>query len=422
VPQPRHATLATIALILGGVAIGTTEFVTMGLLPEIASGVGVSIPAAGHTISAYAAGVVIGAPLLAVLGATWPRKALLVGLMAAFTIGNVLSALAPTYALLAGARFLAGLPHGAFFGVAALVAVDLARRGQAGRAVGRVMLGIPIANVLGVPGATWLGQAFGWRSAYVLVAVIGTATMALIGYAVPHLPADRTRTVRSELGALTSLQVWLTLGVGAVGFGGMFAMYSYIAPTVTEVTGLPASAVPVFLLVFGASGFVGNLVAGRMGDWSVIRSVVIGLAGLGTALGLFALVAPYAVAALVVLALISVLASVLVINLQLRLMQVAGSAQTLAAASNHAALNLANALGAWVGGAVIAAGYGYRAPALVGVGLAALGLVILAASLLVHRRDHPERATLRPPGAADADSDADAVDASGQDAGVPARA
>ena len=419
-PQPRHATLATIALILGGVAIGTTEFVTMGLLPEIASGVGVSIPAAGHTISAYAAGVVIGAPLLAVLGATWPRKALLVGLMAAFTIGNVLSALAPTYALLAGARFLAGLPHGAFFGVAALVAVDLARRGQAGRAVGRVMLGIPIANVLGVPGATWLGQAFGWRSAYVLVAVIGTATMALIGYAVPHLPADRTRTVRSELGALTSLQVWLTLGVGAVGFGGMFAMYSYIAPTVTEVTGLPASAVPVFLLVFGASGFVGNLVAGRMGDWSVIRSVVIGLAGLGTALGLFALVAPYAVAALVVLALISVLASVLVINLQLRLMQVAGSAQTLAAASNHAALNLANALGAWVGGAVIAAGYGYRAPALVGVGLAALGLVVLAASLLVHRRDHPERATLRPLGAAD--SDADPVDASGQDAGVPARA
>ena len=300
------------------------------------------------------------------------------------------------------------------------MAVDLARRGQSGRAVGRVMLGIPIANVLGVPGATWLGQAFGWRSAYVLVAVIGTATMALIGYAVPHLPADRTRTVRSELGALTSLQVWLTLGVGAVGFGGMFAMYSYIAPTVTEVTGLPASAVPVFLLVFGASGFVGNLVAGRMGDWSVIRSVVIGLAGLGTALGLFALVAPYAVAALVVLALISVLASVLVINLQLRLMQVAGSAQTLAAASNHAALNLANALGAWVGGAVIAAGYGYRAPALVGVGLAALGLVVLAASLLVHRRDHPERATLRPLGAADADSDP--VVASGQDAGVPARA
>ena len=254
VPQPRHATLATIALILGGVAIGTTEFVTMGLLPEIAAGVGVTIPAAGHTISAYAAGVVIGAPLLAVLGATWPRKALLVGLMVAFTAGNVLSAVAPTYETLVGARLLAGLPHGAFFGVAALVAVDLAARGQSGRAVGRVMLGIPIANVLGVPGATWLGQSLGWRSAYWLVALIGVATVGLIAYAVPHLPADRSRTVRSELSALTSLQVWLTLGVGAVGFGGMFAMYSYIAPTVTEVTGLPASAVPVFLLVFGASG------------------------------------------------------------------------------------------------------------------------------------------------------------------------
>ena len=397
-PQPRHALLATIALIMGGVAIGTTEFVTMGLLPEIADGVSVAIPTAGHTISAYAAGVVIGAPVLAMLGATWPRKALLIGLMAAFTVGNVLSAVAPTYETLVAARFVAGLPHGAFFGVAALVAVDLAERGQAGRAVGRVMLGIPIANVLGVPGATWLGQNLGWRSAYWLVAVIGVVTVGLVWYAVPHLARDRSKTVRNELSALTSLQVWLTLGVGAVGFGGMFAMYSYIAPTVTDVTGLPSSAVPLFLLVFGASGFVGNLVAGRMGDWSVIRSVVIGMAGMGVSLALFALVAQWAVPALVVLALTSILASVLVINLQLRLMQVAGSAQTLAAASNHAALNLANALGAWVGGVVIAAGYGYTAPSWVGVGLAVLGLLILGASLLVHRRAHPERATFRPAG------------------------
>lgn len=397
-PRPTHPTLATFALILGGIAIGTTEFVTMGLLPEIAAGVEVSIPTAGHTISAYAAGVVIGAPLLAVLGATWPRKALLAGLMVAFTIGNLLSALAADYGLLVGARFLAGLPHGAFFGVAALVAVDLAERGQAGRAVGRVMLGIPIANVLGVPGATWLGQAYGWRAAYLLVAVLGVATIALLMYAVPHLPGDPTATIRSELGALTSLQVWLTLGVGAVGFGGFFAMYSYIAPTVTDVSGLKASAVPLFLLVFGLSSVAGSLLAGRMGDWSVIRSIVIGIAGFGLSLGLFAVVAPQPVLALIVLSLTGILTSVLVINLQLRLMQVAGAAQTLAAASNHAALNVANALGAWMGGVVIAGGYGYRAPSVVGAGLAFVGLAILGVSLLVHRRDHPNRATLRPAG------------------------
>ena len=354
VTHARHALLATAALVLGGVAIGTTEFVTMGLLPQIAEGVDVSIPAAGHTISAYAAGVVVGAPLIAALGARAPRKGLLMGLIAAFTVGNALSALAPTFETLVAARFLAGLPHGAFFGVAALVAVDLAPRGQSGRAVGRVMLGIPIANVLGVPGASWLGQHLGWRAAYWVVAVLGLVTVALIAASVPHLPGDRTRTVRSELGALTRTQVWLTLGVGAVGFGGMFAMYSYIAPTVTDVTGLPSRAVPVFLLVFGVGGLVGNVVAGRMGDWSVLRSTVIGMVGLGASLALFAWLSPYAVPALVVLFLVAVLGSVLVINLQLRLMQVAGAAQTLAAASNHSALNLANALGAWVGGAVIA--------------------------------------------------------------------
>src|SRR6476469_2477712 len=206
VPQPRHASLATLALILGGVAIGTTEFVTMGLLPDIAAGVGVDIPTAGHTISAYALGVVIGAPLLALLAATWPRKGLLIGLMAAFTVGNVLSAVAPSYSLLVASRLIAGLPHGAFFGVAALVAVDLAVRGQAGRAVGKVMLGIPIANVLGVPGATWLGQNLGWRSAYWLVAVIGVATVALVALRVPRLAADPTRNVRAELRALQSMQ------------------------------------------------------------------------------------------------------------------------------------------------------------------------------------------------------------------------
>ena len=399
VPHPRHATLATVALILGGIAIGTTEFVTMGLLPEIAAGVSVDIPAAGHTISAYAAGVVLGAPLLAVLGATWPRKALLIGLMAAFTVGNVLSALAPSYETLAAARFVAGLPHGAFFGVAALVAVDLAERGQAGRAVGRVMLGIPIANILGVPGATWLGQNLGWRSAYWLVAVIGVATVSLVAYAVPHLERDRTqdRPQRAERADQPP-----GLADPRRRARSASAACSRCTPTSRRRSPTSRGCRPrpcrSSSSSSASSGFVGNLVAGRMGDWSVIRSIVIGMGGLGIGLALFALVAPYAVPAIVVLALISILASVLVINLQLRLMQVAGTAQTLAAASNHAALNLANALGAWVGGVVIGAGYGYTAPSWVGVGLAALGLLILGASLLVHRRDHPERVTFRPAG------------------------
>ena len=386
VPRPPLS-LATVALVLGGVGIGTTEFVTMGLLPQIAQGVSVDIPTAGHTISAYALGVVVGAPLIAALGARLPRKGLLMGLMAAFVVGNALSALAPTYETLAAARFLSGLPHGAFFGVAALVAVDLAPPGRAGRAVGMVMIGIPVANVLGVPGATWLGLHAGWRSVYWLVAVIGIATIALVARGVPRLPADRTRTMRSELGALGNPQVMLTLGVAAVGFGGVFAMYSYIAPTITNVTGLSEGAVPLYLLVYGVSGLVGNVVAGRMGDWSVLRSVVIGMVGVGAGLGVFGLVSPYAVPAALALAAISILTSVLVINLQLRLMQVAGRAQTLAAAGNHAALNTANALGAWVGGLVIAAGYGYRAPAWIGVGFAVLGLGVLWLSVRIHRRD-----------------------------------
>lgn len=389
-PEPipgRQHLFAVIALVLGGIAIGTTEFVTMGLLPEIAAGLHTSIPSAGHTISAYAAGVVVGAPLLAALGATWPRKGLLLGLMAAFVVGNAASALVGAYQPLLAARFVAGMPHGAFFGLAALVAVDLAPPGQAGRAVSRVMLGIPIANVAGVPVATWLGQHLGWRSAYWMVAGLGLLSALLIARSIPHRPRDLESTVRRELREFARPQVLLTLLVGAVGFGGMFAMFSYIAPTITEVTGLSKTAVPAFLLAFGLGGLVGTPIAGRLGEWSVLRAVVIGCLGMGLTLAAFALVAHWAVPAAVGVFLSAVLASVLVVNLQLRLMQVAGNAQTLGAASNHAALNLANALGAWLGGVVIARGWGYTAPSWVGAGLSLLGLVVLGVSLLIHRRD-----------------------------------
>lgn len=384
---PRQRTLATAALVLGGIAIGVTEFVSMGLLPEIATGVGVTIPEAGHAISAYAVGVVIGAPVLAAWGAARPRKGLLLGLAVAIVFGNVLSALAPTYEWLLAARLLAGLPHGAYFGVATLVAIDLLPAGQAGRAVGRVMLGIPIANLLGVPLATWLGQAVGWRSAYWLVGVLASAALLLIAVTVPRAAQVDANSVRQELRAFASVQVALTFVAGAIGFGGMFAMYSYVAPLVTEVTGVTSAVIPVFLFAFGLGGFVGNWVGGRMADWSVLRSIVLGSLATAASLAALALTAHWFVPTLVLIFLAAVSASVMAVAVMLRLITVARSAQTLGAASSHASLNIANALGAWLGGVVIARGYGYTAPSWVGVGLALAGLVVFGLSIVKHRRD-----------------------------------
>ena len=277
-PAP-HFALAVLALALGGFAIGTAEFVTMGLLREIATGVDASIPATGHVISAYAVGVVVGAPVLAVYGAKLPRRGLLVGLMAAYALFNAASALAPGYRTLLLARFLDGLPHGAYFGVASLVAARMAAPGRKGRAVALVMLGLSVANVIGVPAATWLGQHLGWRSAFWAVAVLAVLTVAMVLMFVPSVPGDRDATGRRELAAFAKPQVWLTLVAGAVGFGGMFAVYTYIAPIITEVGGLGDSAVPVFLLVFGLGMVAGTWVAGELADWSIFRSL------LGSSLG-----------------------------------------------------------------------------------------------------------------------------------------
>jgi DHA1 family inner membrane transport protein len=387
----RHFRLAVLALAMGGFAIGTTEFVTMGLLPQIAEGVGVSIPTAGHLISAYALGVVIGAPVLAYFGARWPRRGLLVALMTAYAVFNAASALATSYDQLLVARFLDGLPHGVYFGVASLVAASLAPLGRQGRAVAAVMLGLSVANVVGVPAATWLGQNLGWRSAYWSVAGLALVTVLLVLVFVPSCPGDAEATGRRELTAFAKPQVWLTLLAGAIGFGGMFAVYSYIAPTVTEVGGLGQSAVPVFLLVLGLGMVAGTWLAGLLADWSVFRSLLGSSLGLGVVLGLFALLAPHGWVALVPAFLITVLGSVLVVNLQLRLMDVAGDARTLGAAMNHASLNIANALGAWLGGLVIAAGYGYTATAVVGVALSLAGFLVIVVSARVQLRSVASR-------------------------------
>lgn len=216
-----------LALALGGFGIGTTEFVAMGLLPEMASGLGVSEPVAGHVISAYALGVVVGAPLIAALTARVPRRTLLIALMVAFTVGNAASVFAPSYTTLMMARFVAGLPHGAYFGVAALVAAHLAEPGKRAKAVAMVMMGLSVANVIGVPVAAWIGQALGWRSAFALVAVIGVATVASLFVWIPRLDGMPVTNPITELGALGRVQVWMTLIVGMVGFGGMFAVYTY---------------------------------------------------------------------------------------------------------------------------------------------------------------------------------------------------
>lgn len=382
----QHFTLAVVALAMGGFAIGTTEFVTMGLLPQISSGVDVSIPTGGHVISAYAVGVVVGAPLLAFLGARLPRRALLVALMVAFALGNGLSALATSYEQLVLARFAAGLPHGAYFGVASLVAASMARPSRKGRAVSQVMLGLSVANVIGVPAATVLGQELGWRAAFWASAGLAVVTLALVWWFVPSCPGDAAASGRRELSAFRLPQVWLTLLAGAIGFGGMFAVYSYIAPVVTDVGGLGEGSVPVFLMAFGLGMVAGTWLAGIMADWSIFRSLVIGGTGMAGTMLLFWLAAPHGWAALPVVFLITALGSVLVVNLQLRLMDVAGDAQTLGAALNHSSLNIANALGAWLGGLVIAAGWGLRAPALVGLVLSLAGVAILLVSARLHVR------------------------------------
>ncbi|WP_240619423.1 MFS transporter [Blastococcus sp. TF02-8] len=394
-PQPLptgRLVAAVVALALGGFAIGTTEFVTMGLLPDIAEGVDIDIPTAGHVISLYALGVVVGAPVIAALGTRLPRRGLLIGLMVAFIVGNALTALAPAYGSLLVARFVAGLPHGAYFGVASLVAASLVAPHLRGRAVSSVMLGLAIANVAGVPAATWLGQQFGWRSAYWAVVVIAALTIAAVAAVVPGAPGNREATVRSELGALRRPQVLLTLVVGVVGFGGMFAVYSYIAPLVTDVTGMSRGSIPWVLFAFGAGGVVGTALGGRLADLALFRSLVGTMVTTGVLLALVPLAARTPVTVVTLIFSVGAAASALVVCLQMRLMQVAGEAQMLGAALNHSALNAANALGAWLGGVVIAAGLGYTAPGMVGAGLAALGLVALTASAVLRRRTLRARA------------------------------
>ena len=374
-----------VALGIGGFAIGTGEFVIMGLLPEVAKDIGVSIPQAGHVISAYALGVVIGAPLLAVLAAGWHRRTLLIALMAVFAAGNFASALAPGYLSLNLLRFATGLPHGTYFGVAALVAATLAPAGKRARAVGLVMLGLTGATLVGVPIAAWLGQVFGWRAAFVFVGVVALAAMVMLKRDIPDIAAPAGASPWRELGALRRKQVWYTLGIAAIGFGGMFSVFSYIKPTLTEVAGLPLGGVPFVLALFGLGMVTGNLVGSRFADKSLMRTIGGLLAWSAFVLAMFSFSVHHIVSAAINVFLVGTIVAIGP-ALQIRLMDVAGDAQTLAAALHHGAFNTANALGPWLAGIALAHGAGWTAPAWIGVGLALLGLLLLTASVLVERR------------------------------------
>ena len=382
----RHVNLAILALAIGGFAIGTTEFVTMGMLPQIAAGVGITIPTAGHVVSAYALGVVVGAPLIATLAARLSRKSVLLWLMVAFAAGNIASSMADSYPLLMLTRFLSGLPHGAFFGIGAVVAASLVPTHRRTWAVSMMLAGLTVANIVGVPVTTWVGQNFGWQWPYALVGLIALATVAATWAWVPRQPAQGDASMRAELRSLKRLQVWLALLIGTVGFGGMFATYSYIAPTMTELTGYSPAAVPLILAIYGIGMTTGAFLSGRVAAYGLMRGIFYCLAAITVILTVFGFAAHNKVTAIVAVFLLGLVPTILVPMLQTRLMDVAHEGQSLAAALNHSTLNMANALGAWLGSVVLDAGYGYEWPSRVGAVLALAGLCIAAVSVLVGRR------------------------------------
>jgi len=380
--------LALLALAVGAFGIGTTEFVMMGLLPDVADDLGISIPAAGHLVSAYAIGVVVGAPLLAAVTARMSRRKVLIGLMLLFVAGNSLSAFAPDDHWLLAARFLSGLPHGAFFGVGAVVATGMVSAERRARAVSLMFLGLTVANIAGVPVATLVGQHFGWRATFLGVSVIGLAAIVSLALLLPrgtgHDPA--AVGLRGELAALKSLPVWLALGTTVAGFGALFSAYSYITPMLTDSAGYADSSVTLLLALFGVGATAGNLLGGRLADRSMRGTLFGGLASLVAVLALFPLMMGAAWSAPLAVVLLGAAAFVTSSPLLLMVMEKASSAPSLASTANQAAFNLANAGGAWIGGLTLAAGFGVTSPALAGAALAVLGLGVAAVAYGVDRR------------------------------------
>jgi len=371
--------IGLIALAIGGFGIGLTEFVIAGLLPEVAADFRVSEAAAGWLISGYALSVAVGAILITAAVTRVPRKTALIGLMVLFIAGNLISALAPTYGIMLLGRIVAALCHGAFFGIGAVVAGSLVKPEKKAGAIAIMFTGLTLANVLGVPFGTFLGQALGWRSTFVAITIIGVIALLGIVFLVPK-PTSETAHVsnlRGELSAFRSGQVWLSIAVTVLGFGGMFGAFTYIAFTLTRVTGFPSGAVPWLLILFGVGLFVGNLLGGKAAERRLDRTLIVLLIGLTLVLIGFALTATYPIAVIVALLLMGAFGFGTVPGLQTRVMLYATSAPTLASSSNIAAFNVGNALGAWIGGLTISAGLGFTSPLWAGAAITAGAVVVM---------------------------------------------
>ncbi|MFI8521786.1 MFS transporter [Streptomyces sp. NPDC085481] len=375
--------LALLALAIGAFGIGTTEFVIMGVLPQVAGDFGVSIPTAGWLVTGYALGVVFGAPLLTVLGTKVSRKKMLMFLMGLFVLGNLLSALAPTFGLMLVGRVVASLAHGAFFGIGSVVAADLVAPQKKASAISLMFMGLTVANIVGVPLGTYIGQAAGWRVTFAIVASLGVVGFLGVAKLVPEQGRPESHDVRREFAAFRNVQVWLAMAMTVLGYGGVFAAITYITPMMTEVAGYTEGAVTWLLVLFGIGMFLGNLLGGRFADRALMPMLFVSLGALAVVLLVFTATAHDKLLAAITLTLIGALGFATVPPLQKWVLDQASSAPTLASAANIGAFNLGNALAAWLGGTVISAGLGYTSPNWVGALLSgtALLLAFLAAGL-----------------------------------------
>ncbi|OAR23837.1 MFS transporter [Streptomyces sp. ERV7] len=378
--------LALLALAIGAFGIGTTEFVIMGLLPEVADTFDVTIPMAGYLVTGYALGVVLGAPLMTVLGTRISRKRMLMLLMGFFIVGNVLSAVAPVFGLMLAGRIVASLAHGAFFGIGSVVAADLVAPEKKAGAIAMMFTGLTVANVIGVPLGTLVGQQIGWRTTFFVVAALGVVGLLGVAKLIPDMPRAEGVRLRDEIAAFRNVQVLLAMAMTVLGFGGVFAAITYITPMMTHVTGYADGSVTWLLVLFGLGMVAGNLIGGRFADRALMPMLYVSLSGLAVVLALFTLTAHDKTASAVTVFLIGALGFATVPPLQKRVLDQAAGAPTLASAMNIGAFNLGNALSAWLGGLVIAAGFGYTAPNWVGAALAASAVVLAVVSSALERR------------------------------------